>query len=349
MTDKATTVRSWGIGLILIALILPLLGLFGEQFMEKRHQRVRGERALEQWNARQALMASYEERMKTAFAELDEQPLNEEWDMTTGPVVEIPEQVIAAAREVVEGYRDELQEQFPDIEQVTRIEFSFVASRAEASPRFVTAASPGLPREAGLYPDRFNLYGSQDSDRIPISLHLPSGRRTSMDSQPGQRWLEYYNRAELLIDRVEEEEVGITRMMIAGVQVRAQLQSFGGEAGITSTRYSMLAGLFDMLGLIGLVLLALIPPVWVYVDASLRRQPALLWFLFTLPTSVLGALIYALVTRDSGKACPECGERVSPRYVVCPYCQTELKGTCPNCGQTVGHDWSYCPSCSTEL
>lgn len=349
MNDKATTVRSWGIGLILIALILPLLGLFGEQFMEARHNRVSGERALGEWNARQALLARYEERMKTAFAELEDQPLNESWDMATDPLVVLPDPVVVAAQRIVDAYRDELQEQFPDIDQVTRIEFMFAASRAEVTPTYVTAASPRLPPEAGLHPERFSIYGGAKGEWIPISLFLPAGRRPSVDHQSGQRWLENYSRGELLMDRVSDEDIGISNLLIGGVQVRAQLQSFGGEAATTVTRYSVLAGLFDVLGLIGLVLLALIPPVWVYVDASLRRQPALLWFLFTLPTSVLGALIYALVTRDAGRACPECGERVSPRYVVCPYCQTELKGTCPNCGQTVGHDWSYCPSCASEL
>ncbi len=111
----------------------------------------------------------------------------------------------------------------------------------------------------------------------------------------------------------------------------------------------ILSGVLNRFGLLGLLLLLVSPPVWVYLDARKRRLPAPLWGLFALLTSALGALIYALVTREAGPACPECGERVSVRFVVCPYCQTELKGTCSTCGQTVGLGWHYCPSCATEL
>ena len=94
MTDRAATIRSWGIGLILIALILPVLGLFGEQFMAKRHNEVRVSRAGEAWEARRALLARHVEAMKSAFAELGEQPLREEWEMATVPVVELPGPVV---------------------------------------------------------------------------------------------------------------------------------------------------------------------------------------------------------------------------------------------------------------
>ncbi len=107
--------------------------------------------------------------------------------------------------------------------------------------------------------------------------------------------------------------------------------------------------LFAWIHYVGLVFIILAVPLWVYLDARSRRLNALLWAVFTLPTSFLGGIVYALVTRDAGLICPECGLRVSPKFIVCPYCRTELTGTCPHCGQMVRLNCNYCPSCSAEI
>jgi RNA polymerase subunit RPABC4/transcription elongation factor Spt4 len=49
-----------------------------------------------------------------------------------------------------------------------------------------------------------------------------------------------------------------------------------------------------------------------------------------------------------GSKCPSCGKAVEETFMVCPYCQTKLKGKCANCEQMLERDWVACPYCGAK-
>ncbi len=49
-----------------------------------------------------------------------------------------------------------------------------------------------------------------------------------------------------------------------------------------------------------------------------------------------------------GSKCPSCGKTVEETFMVCPYCQTKLKGKCANCEQMLERDWVACPYCGAK-
>lgn len=44
-------------------------------------------------------------------------------------------------------------------------------------------------------------------------------------------------------------------------------------------------------------------------------------------------------------ACPSCGVRVEPDYLLCPVCHTQLKQQCETCGRLNELTWNICPYC----
>ena len=63
--------------------------------------------------------------------------------------------------------------------------------------------------------------------------------------------------------------------------------------------------------------------------------------------------------KDFGKAmkewaftiekCPQCGKLVKNDFVICPYCQVNLKTNCKSCGRSVERNWIACPFCGKKL
>jgi len=109
--------------------------------------------------------------------------------------------------------------------------------------------------------------------------------------------------------------------------------------------------------------------VWTFRDIRSRTRDvlgqilaALLVAVFTLP----GVLIYILlrpketlaeeyeralaeeaVLQDlhERRTCPSCQRRIEESFVLCPYCEHQLRDTCLNCGELVDLDWVVCPHC----
>ena len=47
--------------------------------------------------------------------------------------------------------------------------------------------------------------------------------------------------------------------------------------------------------------------------------------------------------------CPGCQRTVDPEFVLCPHCQTALRGPCPACSRLIDLRWSVCPYCSVPV
>ena len=44
--------------------------------------------------------------------------------------------------------------------------------------------------------------------------------------------------------------------------------------------------------------------------------------------------------------CPGCQRAVDPEFVLCPHCQTHLRGPCPACARLIDLRWDVCPYCA---
>ena len=102
----------------------------------------------------------------------------------------------------------------------------------------------------------------------------------------------------------------------------------------------------------GLVLLSLVLiGVFVWRDAKARGMNAAGWTLCAVFLPMFCGLALYLIARTNRSAdrCPGCRQRISPDFVICPFCGTELKLRCPSCKRTVESNWKLCPSCGTEL
>ena len=102
----------------------------------------------------------------------------------------------------------------------------------------------------------------------------------------------------------------------------------------------------------GLVLLSLVLiGVFVWRDAKARGMNAAGWTLCAVFLPMFCGLALYLIARTNRSAdrCPSCRQRISPDFVICPFCGTELKLRCPSCKRTVESNWKLCPSCGTEL
>jgi RNA polymerase subunit RPABC4/transcription elongation factor Spt4 len=56
-----------------------------------------------------------------------------------------------------------------------------------------------------------------------------------------------------------------------------------------------------------------------------------------------------LSAEDAEQLCGGCGCVVGVDFLVCPFCQTELKERCEGCDSPVESDWEACPNCAREL
>ncbi len=109
--------------------------------------------------------------------------------------------------------------------------------------------------------------------------------------------------------------------------------------------------------------------VWTWRDVRTRTRDVLAQILaillvavFTLP----GVLIYVLlrpketlveayerslaeeaVLQDltDRRTCPSCQRRVEDGFILCPYCEHQLRLKCVNCGALIEPTWKLCPYC----
>jgi hypothetical protein len=58
---------------------------------------------------------------------------------------------------------------------------------------------------------------------------------------------------------------------------------------------------------------------------------------------------YLLQDLDDLPLCPGCERAVDPDFVLCPHCQTRLRGPCPSCARLIDLRWSVCPYCATAI
>ena len=82
--------------------------------------------------------------------------------------------------------------------------------------------------------------------------------------------------------------------------------------------------------------------------------PGLMLYLILRPKETMEetyarALEEEALLRDIGEdsACPSCRRFVESAFVVCPYCQVQLKENCLNCGIALSFTWIACPYCGT--
>ncbi|MFO7916553.1 MAG: zinc ribbon domain-containing protein [Anaerolineae bacterium] len=80
--------------------------------------------------------------------------------------------------------------------------------------------------------------------------------------------------------------------------------------------------------------------------------PGLLIYLLLRPQETLAeayerelteeAIVQELETR---RVCPNCKHGVEPDFIVCPYCQQQLRLRCVGCGRLLNPEWDVCPYC----
>jgi len=58
---------------------------------------------------------------------------------------------------------------------------------------------------------------------------------------------------------------------------------------------------------------------------------------------------YLLQDLDDLPLCPGCQRAVDPEFVLCPHCQTGLRGPCPSCSRLVDLRWEVCPYCAVPV
>jgi hypothetical protein len=107
---------------------------------------------------------------------------------------------------------------------------------------------------------------------------------------------------------------------------------------------------FVLAGLSGLLLWLLVP-TWVYVDARERGvRRALLWAFLVLISLFIGLVVY-LIARPEDRVleCPSCSREINGGS-YCPHCGHDLSAAfCAACRYPLKPDWSFCPSCRTEV
>jgi hypothetical protein len=338
--------RYWGPGLIIVALLMVLIGYLGAPKIEKMKYRKEYEFSSADrtelhriWRIRHRQLIADLNRIGPQDFRVDTGS-NATFDLIVSP--ELDDLMASSVGELA----SEVTGRFPDRRYIVRASIFFSGS----AMHFIVeqpawhVMSGDLPESAYLAPESYDLE-FEDGAGVPILIPF---------MYPGDLDEEERRQAWRTLDTIFSDS-RLTTLDVAGnpypvgVQGQVRLAAYLDGNPVPLKGYAIALWIVNRMGTLGLLLLLIAPPVWVFLDARRRRLPAVLWGLFTLPTSFLGALIYALGTRESGPACPECGERVSARFVVCPYCQTGLKGTCPTCGQTVGLGWHYCPSCAAEL
>jgi hypothetical protein len=58
---------------------------------------------------------------------------------------------------------------------------------------------------------------------------------------------------------------------------------------------------------------------------------------------------YLLQDLDDMPLCPGCQRTVDPEFVLCPHCQTGLRGPCAACSRLIDLRWDICPYCSVPV
>jgi hypothetical protein len=327
----------WVFGLFVAALLLLPVSWLGARWSRSQNNRVVGRAANRAWEQRREIWIRQWAILEGELKEMGPLPFNMAREAAVIPNVAVPQDLADLCQRTAESALSELEQVFPGRPQGVQLKLTFRPTRVAGT---WTALSEGVPAEAARDPSQYRLFGGSFGHER--ELVFQAGAETSDFAYTALS--NFFLREDVLM---KPDVAGNT--WASGVRGYLDMEFWSKDEGPVVTGWMTLATVLDRLGVLGLVLLVLTPPLWVFVDARRRRLPAALWGLFALPTSVLGALIYALVNRDVGATCPECGERISPRFVVCPYCQSQLKGTCPHCGQTVASNWNYCPSCSKEL
>lgn len=51
---------------------------------------------------------------------------------------------------------------------------------------------------------------------------------------------------------------------------------------------------------------------------------------------------------EDQRACPSCKRRVQEEFIMCPYCQFQLKEACTQCEKPLSHNWAICPYCGAQ-
>jgi hypothetical protein len=84
--------------------------------------------------------------------------------------------------------------------------------------------------------------------------------------------------------------------------------------------------------------------------------PGLLLYLILRPKETLDQAFqraleeeYLLQDLDDLPLCPGCQRTVDPEFVLCPHCQTALRGPCPACSRLIDLRWNICPYCSVPV
>jgi len=107
-------------------------------------------------------------------------------------------------------------------------------------------------------------------------------------------------------------------------------------------------------GIVGVafVLLWVLLPTWVYVDArerGVRRAP--LFAFLTAISSLVGFLVYLIARPEHTRvlSCPGCAKEVNGG-AFCPHCGRDLSASfCQACRYPLKPDWAFCPACRTEI
>ena len=84
--------------------------------------------------------------------------------------------------------------------------------------------------------------------------------------------------------------------------------------------------------------------------------PGLLLYLILRPKETLDQAFqraleeeYLLQDLDDLPLCPGCQRTVDPEFVLCPHCQTALRGPCPACSRLIDLRWDVCPYCAVPV
>ncbi len=349
MKNQKNPVALWGPGLIVVGFILLLIGYIGAPMAEQKRRDFGSNRFHVENEVLGTIWLTHFTRMKEMLRSLEPQVFQVASESATGPLILTSDELNDLMQSTLSAAENDVVQQFPARPYILQIRMALqgAGDYTGIEHPYWDVLSEGLSQEARNRPDsivRGYIAGSV-SQYETINFPLPDREEIGRDEyRRASTALQYYfPETPLMVPDVAGN------MVPKGTTGRIFLRFYMERNDTPARFYSILISVLHKLGLFGLILMIVTPPVWVFLDARRRRLPAVLWGLFSLPTSFLGALIYALVVRDLGPSCPECGERISTRFVVCPYCQNELKGTCSTCGQTVGQGWHYCPSCSTEI
>ena len=89
--------------------------------------------------------------------------------------------------------------------------------------------------------------------------------------------------------------------------------------------------------------------VWVYLDSTRRKMPAVFWTALQPFTVPVGLVAYLVCRERASQRCPSCGQTVPARDRFCPECGRGLAAFCCGCGKSVRKEFRVCPYCGTRL